>query len=130
MTPTSECRAFTGHHWPVQIIFVPNEHAWDAVMVELEVGHDYLQTPGRVTTVGRPGHQSVILVQLGDACDDSDWAVVVGVMAHEAVHVLQSVEDEIGGPLGDEPQAYFIQALMMWLIAEYRRAGRGWKVDE
>jgi len=52
------------------------------------------------------------------------------VMAHECVHVLQNVEESINGKLGDEPQAYFVQSLLLWLIAEYRKAGRGWRDGE
>lgn len=128
-TDLPEPACFVHHHWPIRIFFVPSREIWDRVMADLEVDVEPPKQPGRTTTIGRKGHDDRVFVFLGEQCDDGPMEAVMGVMAHEIVHVIQAVEEAIGGRLGDEPEAYLAQALMVWLIDEYRKAGRGWAAD-
>lgn len=70
--------------------------------------------------------RDAFVVTLHDRLDDYPWDVIVGVMAHECVHVLQFVEERIGSDLGIEGQAYLVQHMLMWLIGVYEEAGRTW----
>jgi len=131
MKRNPKCIPFATHHYPVRIFFVPTRADWDAVMRDVGIaGESYAQQGGQVTSATCEGHEDRIFICFGDQCDKSTWEEVVGVMAHECVHVLQNVEESINGKLGDEPQAYFVQSLLLWLIAEYRKAGRGWRDGE
>lgn len=121
---------FTDHHWPARIFFVPTRKAWGSVMRDLGLDEPYAPKGAAVLRVEREGHEDRVFIALGETCDEHRWDEVVAVMAHECVHVAQYVEDIIGSRLGTEPQAYFVQALLLWLITEYRKAGRGWRGDE
>ena len=111
----------------MRICFVPTAKDWGLVMRDLGIDEPYPSAAGRVTTVCHRDHDDRIFISLGDACDRATWSSLVGIMAHECVHVAQRVKDAINGKLGREPEAYLVQALLVWLLDEYRKAGRGWR---
>lgn len=116
-------REFIRHHYPVRIVFCPDAQSWRALLRPLQYEGACPSHRGSCTLMSSDAG-SVIAVTLGDDCHDLTRTEVAAVAAHEAVHVAQYVEEVIAGPLGREPQAYLVQALVSWLVGEYERAGR------
>lgn len=122
---------FERHHWPIEIYFAPTVEAWDALMKEWgksdPYSHDHLAAVTTFVEEGFNPQRSVVTIS--SRYDTEPLVKVLGTLAHECMHVVQRVEDAIAGPLGREPAAYFIEALMEWAFDEYRKAGRGWRAD-
>lgn len=113
-------REFVRHHYPVRIVFCPNERAWATLLRTLNYEGACPSHRGSCTLLkGDDG--ATIALTLGGKLSRLEVAAFA---AHEAVHVAQYVEEVIAGPLGREPQAYLVQALVSWLVGEYERASR------
>lgn len=118
-----KAREFIRHHYPVRILFCPDEVSWRALLRSLHYEGACPSHRGACTHLkGTDG--STIAITLGEVCAQLTKLEVAAVAAHEAVHVAQYVEEVVEGPLGREPQAYLVQALVTWLVGEYERAGR------
>lgn len=70
------------------------------------------------------GHNRIFIVYINDNVDVED-RLKVGLMTHEAMHVIDFVCEDIGEEdMGCETKAYFIQMLIqqfMLALQEYRR---------
>lgn len=117
-------REFTRHHYPVRIVFCPDRRSWSALLRSLNCVGEHPSHRGSCTHLkGEDG--STIAVTLGESCLGLAHTEVAAVAAHEAVHVAQYVEEVIEGPLGREPHAYLVQAIVGWLLEEFERVAAG-----
>lgn len=123
---------YSNHPYPVRILFVPNAAAWADVFGQMGVNEEYPTAAARMTAISSTdaGHPRIIVITVNERMESMPWDQIVCAMAHECVHVLQEVEDFVGGSLGDEGQAYLVQDLLYWLTRVYARAGRTWGTDE
>ncbi|HRE87494.1 MAG TPA: hypothetical protein PK095_00015 [Myxococcota bacterium] len=115
-----KAREFIRHHYPVRIVFCPDRRSWSALLRSLDQVCEHPSHRGSCTHLkGEDG--STIAVTLGESCLGLAHTEVAAVAAHEAVHVAQYVEEVIEGPLGREPHAYLVQAIVGWLLEEFER---------
>lgn len=73
----------------------------------------------------REAKKAAVIVCIRDF-EDRDDVEVIGLLAHEAVHIWQQIKRTYGEHTpGDECEAYAIQTLVMNLVAEFsRQTGR------
>lgn len=115
---------FSGHPYPIRIIFAPSAEAWHKLLKTLAPDEPYPETHGRATLFDHPKHRSVAVITLSPEADNRTPNEVIGLMVHEITHVIQYIEDIIGCRLDRETQAYLTQLLTQWLIESYEDAGR------
>lgn len=129
--PKERVFEYTSHPFPVRIFFVPDAESWTGLFAELGIDEPYPRSDAHMASVAssEPGQANYVLVTVNERMDERPWDHIVCAMAHECVHVLQEVEDFVGGDLGAEGQAYFVQDLLFWLTRVYAKAGRTWKDD-
>jgi hypothetical protein len=111
--------------------FCPSEKAWRRDMKKRGLDEPYPTTDARCTTfVQKSSGKTSVLVTVGEHIDDKDDPVgVVGLIVHEAVHVWQSVKEDIGeSSPSKEFEAYALQHIVQQLFGAYAKT-RGAKVD-
>lgn len=120
---------FTAHHWPLSIVFAPTRAHHAAFVRDFQGRPSYPSLGGHVETYEDANglRNPVILLTLSDECDGHRFYRLAGLVAHECLHIVQRVEDTIGGQLGREPAAYLLQALVTWVLDEFGAAGRRWE---
>lgn len=108
---------------PLKFGFCPSAAAWEREMSKMGLTEPYpSNSDARVTFFHRPGENVAIV------CMDKihhKKVSVVGLVAHEAVHVWQealAVMQEQDKP-GSEIEAYSIQAITQELLAAMEHAG-------
>lgn len=113
--------------------FCPSPKVYEAEMQRLGVpAHDrrYPTTAGACTYLTNNDGKLTCIVTLMDTVDTCNTIQIVGVVAHEAVHVWQQLCDLIGE---DSPSAEFeahaIQAITEELLCAYKRSGR-WRPED
>jgi hypothetical protein len=120
---TAEPLIFENHHYPVRIFFAPSKGAWKALMRDLDIAVPYPQTahdtPARMTWIDVPGRPRHLVITITKKARQRHAAEVIGLLVHEIVHVVQKIEEFIGGRLDDESAAYLTQSLTQWLLASY-----------
>lgn len=111
---------------PVHLGFCPNKKAWDAVMEELKIKDPppYPIADGCTQYIcNETTGDAIILVTLNR--DDKDLLSIIGLVAHEAVHVFDRICEHINE---DEPseefKAYSIQMIIMELLEAWRKTRR------
>lgn len=107
--------------------FCPSEKAWTAQTKRLGcASQPYPATDGRVTTFEKRGSNPIHLVTVNERASRQDDVHVIGLLAHEAMHVWQFVCEAIGERQPSlEFEAYTVQHLVQSLVAAYRDSGRG-----
>ena len=110
--------------------FCPSKKAWKRQMKLMGCDAPYPDTEGSATTFTKNGEMMVVLVTLADSAGTRPPTEVIGLMAHEAVHVWQSACEAAGD---DEPsseaEAYGVQSILQSLMDGYAktRGGHPWK---
>lgn len=103
--------------------FCPSEAAWKREMKRLKVESPppYPDSDARCTQFHCEG-KSTVLVTLNERLDGECPTGLVGLLVHEAVHVWQSVCEDMGEDApGREVEAYAIQNITMNLLAAYAK---------
>lgn len=133
---------FTGHFYPVRILFAPYGKAFAAALHDHGITREPYpkNTSGRATHYTNPGHEDVIILTFSKAAETVSPLQRVGLMVHELCHVLEYIEAAIyssghvdpDGPMRDkrrhldsESRAYLLQAMTMWLLSSYSLSNRG-----
>lgn len=118
--------AFHDHPYPATIYFVPTESAWNALMRRMRLSEPYPQSAGHCTTFTHPGRNDVITITLSPDADTRSSTQVIGLMAHELMHVIQALQTTAKARFDPETEAYLLQAMLQWLIHAYADAGRSY----
>jgi hypothetical protein len=103
--------------------FCPSKKAWDREMRELfphdKVHEEYPKADGHTATFERDGGQT-ILVTINEHMDKRAKLSVIGLLAHEAVHVMQRIMKDAGEKKpGVEIEAYAVQSIFQELLKAY-----------
>jgi hypothetical protein len=120
----TEPAVFDSHTYPCQISLVWHPRAWKKFTDRLGLkNRPYAcDSAARVSTFSQDGrHDEIVIVFDAEYILTRPRDCIIGLIAHELVHVLQGVEEAIEGKLGDEGQAYLVQGLMMWVLGEMKR---------
>jgi len=115
---------FDKHTYPCRISLVWHPRAWKAFCERLGlVDRKYeSDSAARVSVFSKDEcYDEIVIVFYLEYLMSRDRDCILGLIAHELVHVLQYVEEAINGKLGDEGQAYLVQGLMMWALDELKR---------
>lgn len=106
---------------PVFYGFCPNKAAWEKEMKRLGVTNaPYPTTAGSVTHFDNKFRAECLIVTV--APHNRPALRVIGILAHEAAHVWQSICEAIGErEPSKEFEAYSIQAITQELIAAYEK---------
>ena len=109
--------------FPTRYAFVPSEKAWNAEVKRLGANEPYPDSDGRCTTLqNKETGQLACLVTISEKMDGRDPMGVIGLIVHEAVHVFQSLREDIGEDRpSEEFEAYSIQNISLNLIDAYAR---------
>lgn len=111
---------FGGFHYG----FCPSAKAWKREMKNMNVKTpiSYPTTAGRCSFFNGSDNEQSCIVTVADEMDtEKDPAMVFGVIAHEAVHVWQTLMERIGEEKpSDEFEAYSVQAITQHLAWAYR----------
>jgi hypothetical protein len=102
--------------------FCPNEKAWKAEMARIGCPEEpYPTTDGKCSSFEHDENATIILVTISERLDGySDHAGVIGVIFHEAVHVLQKICADIGETEPSiEMEAYAVQHIGAQILQEY-----------
>jgi len=107
--------------------FCPSERAWIAETRRLGcASQPYPATDGSVTAFEKHGRNPIYLVTMNERAIQQDDAHVIGLLAHEAMHVWQFLCGVIGESRpSPEIESYTVQHLVQSLVAAYRDSGRG-----
>lgn len=110
---------------PVHFGFCPTKKAWKREMKRMGCDEPYPETDGRCTTFTKDG-KVAILVTLRDGSEkDHSVREIAGLLVHEAVHVWQTIREDIGeSDPSVEFEAYSVQAIFQELFSAYQ-ATRG-----
>ena len=98
---------------PVFIGFCPTKKAWKREMKRMGLKDEpYLATAGRTDTFTMKG-KTCIIVSLAEGVEDGVTRIqIAGLLAHEAVHVWQNIQKDIGETApGVEMEACSVQAI-------------------
>lgn len=112
---------------PVFCGFCPSERAWTAEMKRLGCADlPYPTTDGRISAIEKDGANPIYLVTISERSSQRSDEQIIGLLAHEAMHVWRYLCEAIGE---DHPspefEAYTVQHLVQSLVAAYRDSGRG-----
>lgn len=108
---------FPGHY-----AFCPSRKAWNREMKRLKLDDrpHYPRNDGCCTYFKTPDGRFCAIVTINERFDDGDPVAIMGLLAHEAVHVFQSLAEHAGE---DDPskefEAYSIQMITQELIWSY-----------
>lgn len=108
-------RVFAHHPYPCRILLCLSRRDWRHLTREFELDYPYPPSDGGVTVFQKTGKPWQIAISF-NLSEDRDRDEITALVAHECVHVLQRVEENIGGRLGDEGQAYLVQSLLLWIL--------------
>lgn len=111
--------------FPVYIGFVPSEAAWKKEMKLFKLSEPYPTTSGRVTFLENKEGKCVCLVTINEEWDN-DGIAISCLLAHETVHVFQTICKEMGeeNP-SPEFEAYSVQYILHHLLeAFYETRGK------
>lgn len=117
---------FVNHPYPANVLFAPNKKSWDHLMDSMGLDEPYPDSAGRCTVFDRRNYMLKIVITF-TGTDTRSSNEVIGLMAHELVHVSQFLQEAAGKPFDNETEAYLMQAMLMWLIDSYTSAGRTFK---
>lgn len=107
--------------WPVYFGFTTDRKAFSREMRRMKCQNMDFISGGDATTweFVKPGQQNTIIVTVRLKRGVSD-AMVIGIIAHEATHVWQKINEAMKGTCpGGEHQAYAIQYLTQKMVEEY-----------
>ena len=127
---------FESHSYPIEVWFVVNADGWKQIveMIGLSLESDpYPDSDARCSMFRPENGPNRIIITISDAAEKRTSTEVVGLMAHEVMHVIRHINDGIfysnAGSGMDridyETEAYLMQKMLMWLLTVYAEAGRG-----
>jgi len=129
---------FVEHCFPARIFFCANEAEWRSLLADQGIPDEpYPESDARLTEYTHPHHVPVLIITISERAEEKTSVQVIGMLVHELVHVKQYVEERMYGTnIGDsrtrfdiETEAYFMQAMVMWVFSAYADSGRGFKDD-
>lgn len=104
--------------WPIHVAVTADQVAFDREMRRLGIDTFPICASNGATThvFERKGHSLLMIVGLTPEYREYSWTQVAAMLAHEAVHVVQNVNDVLSpqAALGDETEAYLVQ----WVTQE------------
>ena len=115
---------FTGHPYPLHIMFAASESAWLQLLKPLGISLPYPNSFGRASSFVRAGFDPLLIITFSDKTDSQDPNQIVALMAHELAHVIQFIEESTETRLDSETEAYMMQAMLLWLMEAYTASGR------
>lgn len=115
---------------PVMYAFVPNEKIWSNTIKTLETDISYPTTQAACTWFKKPGLVRCLITVREDT--GHNLFQITGLIAHEAVHVLQAVCQNMGEEYpSEEFVAYGVQQVYLNMLDEYllynKKTGIKWK---
>ena len=115
--------------FPVRVCFCPGHKAWARLMQELELDEPFPENgAARITTITRQDQEAICILSFAPGWRAHDCAAIAGTVAHEAVHVWQTIRDMIGEDKpSSEFEAYSVQAIFLELLNAMEEA-TGWKL--
>lgn len=129
---------FTDHFFPIEVFFCKDAQHWHALLADKGITDEpYPENGGQCTTFDSATRATVCIVTMSPEAETRNSVEVMGIMAHELVHVKQAAEQTMYRAadgrgrkrLDIETEAYFMQKLLMWLIGAYADSGRTFKDD-
>lgn len=115
----------TDHCFPVEIVFPATKRAYVKMLKRMGLSGGPPETPGNITTFEGGDHPMRIAIWLSKESDARCPTEVMGLIAHECLHVVQYTERAMGTRFDDETACYFLQKLVMWMTVSYADSGRG-----
>lgn len=113
-----ELPEFSSHMFPMHILLVCSDREWSQLVGHLGTKRARPSNPASVSVFQCDGRHDVVVVNINDAVNDCAFTDRIALYAHECVHVAQHAAKCIGQRLGAEVEAYFVQALLLWVIGE------------
>lgn len=122
---------YNGGLVPVHYIFIPNEKVWNEVCKSFGRSLAYPKSGAACTVFNKPGECRCLVTVLEDLPDTTPESIT-GLIAHEAVHVMQFVCENMGE---EQPSlelfAYGVQRVYQNMLHEYllynKKTGIKWK---
>ncbi len=116
---------FCNHPYPCHVFFPPDEGAWDALMDSFGADDEAPEFAASVTTFDDQNGHECFVIWIGPKAETANPVQVMGLMAHEIVHVIQRITECIRVErLDTETEAYLMQSMLEWLIGAFADAGR------
>lgn len=116
---TMELSEFGRHTWPLRIVLTQTDREWSGLMRHMGLESPRPHSPASIARFGDNAGNDIIVIDInGDRLAERAYSERIALYAHECVHVAQRVRKIIGSKLGSEVEAYLVQGLMLWIIAE------------
>lgn len=111
---------FLAHSYRSRIYLVDTRRSWDNLLASYGYCDAYQPGVSLVQRLPIRGRAQVLVI-----CLDTRGLTAAqraGQCAHEATHVVRDITREVGESfLGDEAEAYFVEALTAWLYEKVSR---------
>jgi hypothetical protein len=122
-----DLHVMTEHCFPVIVLFPATKKAWRAMIKVLGCDDDLPKSAGSITQFTRDQTPDVLVLSMSESCKEQAADAIIGLMAHECLHIVQMTERAMGARMDDETSAYFLQKLVMWANASFAASGRKYK---
>lgn len=111
---------------PIYYGFCPDAERWKIEMKRLGAHEPYPSSDGRCTFFEDKEKSVCAIITISETNDGKDPIGIVGLLAHEAVHVWQRAADEMGeNNPSHEFEAYTVQHISQELIRAYHETRGG-----
>lgn len=115
--------------FPAWVGFCPSVEAWAKFLVEYcdSAVKEFPTTDASCTVFHRPDKavRLMMLITVNKKFDDKSTVSLVPLVAHECMHVVQYVLEDIGEDhVGHETQAYMLQYYLQEILTAYKRTRR------
>jgi hypothetical protein len=134
--PKAEMSEFNDHFYPVRIAYIATPRGWRKFLSNINAAPEpYPQAAACVTTFAPANELEIIVITVNKRARNRSAGEVMGILAHELIHVKQQVEGVIYrrssgagyGRLDIETEAYLMHKMLMWINDAYAKIGPGVK---